>query len=275
MYSILHFFAILLIRRGREWYHDLRAGKRMKEMKNLFLPDASVQGGKVVIEGDAFHYLKHVRRVRSGEKLHAVVGRSRYELIVSAVERTRIVCSIQTQRGIKADGGVPIRVYQGLLKQRKMDTVAAKLAELGVEELIPVLTERTIPPGSGEGRVERWRKLAREGAKVAGTEKPMSVLEPRPLQQVLKGLNKAINGVIILFCTEHATVHLRTYLESLSTDGVGGFNLFFGPEGGFTEQEAALVAKLEGVCVTMGPLVLRSETAAIVGTGFVRLFHTP
>jgi 16S rRNA (uracil1498-N3)-methyltransferase len=275
MYSILHFFAILLIHRGREWYHDLRHGKRKKEMKNLFLPDTSVQGGKVIIEGDAFHHLKHVRRVRGGEALHAVVGRCRYDLTVSAVERTRIVCSIEAKRGVKADSGVPIRVYQGLLKQRKMDTVAVKLAELGVAELIPVLTERTVPPGSGAGRVERWRKLAREGAKVAGTETPMSVLEPRPLQQVLKSLNKGINGVIILFCTEHATVHLRTYLESLTTDGIGDFNLFFGPEGGFTEQEAALVAELKGVCVTMGPLVLRSETAAIVGTGFVRLFHTP
>jgi 16S rRNA (uracil1498-N3)-methyltransferase len=243
-------------------------------VKNLFLPETCLQGGKVIITGDTLHYLKYVRRVRRGEALHAVIGTRRCELVVSAVERARIVCAVGEERGVRIESAVPIRVYQGLLKQRKMDLVAVKLAELGVEALVPLLTDRTVPPGSGEGRLERWRRLAREGAKVSGTEKLMSVYAPRPLEQVLKGLNKGENGVIILFCTDCTVVHLRTYLEALSSGGVACFHLFLGPEGGFTEHEAVRVTEKGGLPASMGPLVLRSETAAIVGTGFIRLFYT-
>jgi 16S rRNA (uracil1498-N3)-methyltransferase len=274
MYSILHFFAIQLIHSHWEWYHDQKYGKGIVDVKNLFLPESCVQNGTVIITDDALHYLKNVRRLRKGETFHAVIGTRRCELIVSAVERARIVCAIGEKRGVRTEGAVPIRAYQGLLKQRKMDMVAVKLAELGVEVLVPLLTDRTVPPGSGEGRLERWNRLAREGAKVSGTEELMSVEAPRPLEQVLKGLNKEENGVIILFCTECAAVHLRAYLEALSPGGIGCFHLFFGPEGGFTKHEAELVRESGGVLASMGPLVLRSETAAIVGTGFIRLFYT-
>jgi len=275
MYPISHFFSIMLIRRARGWYHYPWTKKRVGDVRNLFLPEESLQGCQVIVRGDAFHYLKHVRRIQRGDNLHAVIGERRYDLSVASVDRDRIICEIEKQRAARVEGGVCIRVYQGLLKQRKMDIVVTKLAELGVEALVPLITERTVPPGSSEARVERWRKLVREGAKVSGIERLMSVCPPREMKDALKGLNKGENGVIILFCTEHARGHLKTYLESLPSVTYGCVHLFFGPEGGFTEREVAMVTGLGGLPVTMGPLVLRSETAAIVGTGFVRLYCTP
>jgi 16S rRNA (uracil1498-N3)-methyltransferase len=116
------------------------------------------------------------------------------------------------------------------------------------------------------------KKLASEGAKVSGTEQLMEIGRAVHLSDVLKGLNKGPNGVIILFCTGNTQYHVRFYLNSLPEAPARRFHLFFGPEGGFSEHEVELVKSAGGISVTMGSLVLRSETAAIVGTGFVRLF---
>jgi 16S rRNA (uracil1498-N3)-methyltransferase len=240
-------------------------------MKNLFLSPQCLQNGRVIIEGDTSHYLIRVRRIRKDEALCAVIGDRHYDLRVSSVERGRVICTIEHERGVE-EHDPSIVVYQALLKQRKMELAVVKLAELGVRSLVPLVTDRSVPEDSSEGRVKRWRKLAAEGAKVSGTEHLMEIDGARRLIDVLKGLNKDENGVIILFCTGDTQFHVKQFLSSVPEERMRRFHLFFGPEGGFSDREVELVKSMGGVAVTMGALVLRSETAAVVGTGFVRLF---
>jgi 16S rRNA (uracil1498-N3)-methyltransferase len=248
-------------------------------MRNLFLPLNCIINGHVLIRGDNVHYLKNVRRIRTGDSLQAVIGKHHYRLVVLAVSGHEIRCSIEDERETKPSDLPSITVYQGLLKGRKMDSVVTRLAELGVQSFVPVITERSVPSVSGSSRMERWKRLAYEGAKVTGYEDCMTICTPQPLYEVLKNLNKGLNGIIILFCVEHYQFHLSSYLQTLCTsDGAElrdkHFYLFFGPEGGFSMQEVEYVSTCGGVPVSMGPFVLKSDTAAIVGTGFVRLFCT-
>jgi 16S rRNA (uracil1498-N3)-methyltransferase len=106
-------------------------------------------------------------------------------------------------------------VYQGLLKVRKMDFVVAKLSEMGVNSLYPLITQRTVPRDIGENRIHRWMKLVQEGAKITGSESIMRIAAPTGLDEVLKNLKKAENTVIIIFSTENVQYGLRSYLESL------------------------------------------------------------
>jgi 16S rRNA (uracil1498-N3)-methyltransferase len=158
-----------------------------------------------------------------------------------------------------------------------MDRVIAGLAELGVCAFVPMITERSVPSASSGNRMERWKRLASEGAKVTGYEHCMTLAHPMTFKETLKNLNKDCNGVIILFCVEHIQFHLISYLQSLCpADGMHlqerQFHLFFGPEGGFSLQEVEHACSCGGVPVSMGPFVLKSDTAAIVGTGFIRLY---
>jgi 16S rRNA (uracil1498-N3)-methyltransferase len=122
--------------------------------------------------------------------------------------------------------------------------------------------------------MNRWKKLVQEGAKITGSESIMRIASPTGLDEVLKNLKKAENAVIIIFSTEKVQCGLRSYLESLEPKGDLHFHLFFGPEGGFSDREIELVTALNAVPVTMGSLILKSETASIVGTGFIRLFFS-
>jgi len=244
-------------------------------MKNIFLSTYRFNHNSISIEGKDYHYLKNVRRVGTGDRINAIIGNVRYCLAVSAVEKGTIKCTIENQREIRNASGISICVYQGLLKVKKMDTVIAKLSEMGVQTFIPLLTERTVPGGNtGNIRMERWLKLAREGSRVSGFESTMKIASPADFHEVAGCLSKNKKTAIILFSTGSHCIHIKSFLESLQIEEDFVFHLFFGPEGGFTDREVAALVQHHGSAVTMGPFVLKSETAALVGTGFIRLYYS-
>jgi 16S rRNA (uracil1498-N3)-methyltransferase len=158
-----------------------------------------------------------------------------------------------------------------------MDSIVSRLAELGVRHFVPMLTERSVPAASSRNRLERWKRLASQGAKITGLEDCMTLSEPLAYREALKNLNKDPNGVIILFCVEQYQFHLLSFVRSLSTSDSeereqSHFHLFFGPEGGFSLQEIEYATGRGAASVSMGPFVLKSDTAAVVGAGFIRLY---
>jgi len=242
-------------------------------MKNIFLQTYREEDGFVFIEGRDCHYLKNVRRVKKGDTIRAVLGGKTALLLVSGFEKGRIICTVVKTRRIMDGNIAPVTVYQGLLKAGKMDNLVARLAELDVRSFIPLVTSRSIPRGNtGDSRIERWRRLSLEGAKVSGSERPMEVSSPVLFTDVCRILNKKENEVIIIFCTGGLRVHVKSFLDSIS--GVSSFYLFFGPEGGFTAEEVQAVREIGGTALTMGTFVMKSDTAALVGTGFIRIYYS-
>lgn len=242
-------------------------------MKNLFLDNDCLQGSKVIIDGDRYHYLKNVRRLREGNRLETIIGDKRYSLVVSAVSKGRIICEIVTQRNTRKGERVSICVYQGLLKSTKMDFVVSKLSELGVAELFPLKAKRAIPEINASGvRIDRWRRLSAEGAKVSGFEKAMAVHAPVRFEELECIIKNEKN--ILLFSTLTKGRHIKDLLDNDCCSRNSRFHLFFGPEGDFTKEEFEKILLLNAVPVTMGDFVLKSETASIVATGFVRVYYS-
>jgi 16S rRNA (uracil1498-N3)-methyltransferase len=252
-------------------------------MKNIFLDRSCLRGDRVVIEGGYFHYLAHVRRLRRGSRIGAVIGGCRYDLAVSEVGPASISFDILDSR--RAADQIPgaIHVYQGLLKANRLDFAVAKLSELGVCELVLLETEHAVPgPSISPGRMERWGRLVREGAKVSGIEKLMVLRGPVPLPEV-KGFLGAgrcpatretgKEESVLVFCTGAGNRHVKEVLDALPSGEAARYHLFFGPEGGFSIGEIELLKGCGGIQVSMGDFVLRSETAAVVGAGFIRVYN--
>jgi 16S rRNA (uracil1498-N3)-methyltransferase len=242
-------------------------------MKNLFLDSKCLHGNRVIINGDRSHYLKNVRRLREGSRLETIIGTKKYSLVVSAILKSKIICEIVTRRDVQIYEGVPIYVYQGLLKSTKMDLVISRLSELGVSEFFPVKTERAIPGiNAGIERINRWKRLAKEGAKVSGFEKTMTVHEPVMFEKLEHIVRDESN--ILLFSTSTRGDHIKMILENSCFSEHNGFHLIFGPEGDFSEDEIKMLLHFDVIPVTMGDFVLKSETASIVAAGFIRLFYS-
>ena len=249
-------------------------------MKNIFIDLNCLHGDKVIISDENYHYLKNVRRIRKGNTLDAVIGDERYRLVVSKIDKKNLECDIVGVRNIRSINHVRIRVFQGLLKAKKMDFAVSKLSELGVEALFPLNTSRTVPVvDPGGSRAERWRKIAAEGSKISGVETIMRVNDPVDINSIrseIKSEGLPVEGkqTLILFSTSYTDCHIKQLLDTLEFSKDMVFSLFFGPEGGFSNKEIKSILDINGIPVSMGDLVLRSETAAVVGAGFVRLYYS-
>jgi 16S rRNA (uracil1498-N3)-methyltransferase len=251
-------------------------------MKNIFLDTSCLRGGGVVVEGGYFHYLAHVRRLRRGSRVSAVIGGCRYDLAVSEVGAAAITFDILESRRAAGPGPCAIHVYQGLLKANKLDIAVAGLSELGVREFVLLETERAVRGSPvSPGRMERWGRLVREGAKVSGIERLMELRGPVPLSGIegFPGVARRAapreigkGESVLVFCAGAGHRHVRDALDAMPAGETARYDLFFGPEGGFSDGEIGMLIGIGGVPVSMGDFVLRSETAAVVGAGFVRVY---
>jgi 16S rRNA (uracil1498-N3)-methyltransferase len=247
-------------------------------MRNIVLDSASLLNDRVVVDGALYHYLRNVRRIREGGRIDAVIGNMRYSLVVSRILKGSIQFEIEHRRAVHEDL-VRISVYQGLLKSKKMDLVVSKLGEMGVSGFFPMKTRRSVSQINLEGeRLSRWRRLAREGAKVSGFEEVMDVHDPLNTEEaarVLKeGAKEKDKEAVLLFSTDACGEPLPCILSKLNEDEIRSFHLLFGPEGDFSENEISLFTGSGAHAVTMGDFILKAETASIVGTGYIRISCT-
>jgi 16S rRNA (uracil1498-N3)-methyltransferase len=159
----------------------------------------------------------------------------------------------------------PITLYQAIPKGRKLDETIRQLVQAGVGRIRPVVTNRTVvrTDGSG-GRIERWRRIAREAVQQSGAEKPAEIYEPCPLKQVTRK-GEALS--FILHTKPLAPETLHDYLGDIPSE----IELIVGPEGGFDESEIEYLLGAGFRPLWLGSHVLRSESAALFAVAAMRI----
>jgi 16S rRNA (uracil1498-N3)-methyltransferase len=228
-----------------------------------------VQGDHAYLLGQNATHLFRVLRAQPGQQFDvAANGVLRLGTIVHA-ELDRV----EFHLGEEVPGEAPpeIAVYLALFKFDRLEWALEKLTELGVARVVPVVATRS---GShlvkaAETRVERWRKIARESAQQARRLAPPEIASPVPLKRALaqnqpRGDQNDARGDqgeatrIVLSETE-TSVSLKHALAGCSVP----LALAFGPEGGWTAEEAELFRASGWKSATLGATILRAETAAI------------
>ncbi len=229
----------------------------------IFIPPeiiAKRQHIKVPLEKS--HYLLSVLRCKKGDAVTVIDGRGRaYAAEIVLIVRKDVLIEITRELQLNAELPVSLILCQGLLKGEKMDLVIQKATELGVAEIVPLVTERGIVKETR--KVKRWHTIAEEAAEQCGRAVVPLVRDPEKLNHMLDG--ERING---LFFWEGGGKGLSDALEVV--DSSRPVHIFIGPEGGFS---AAEVSKAEGqgiVTTTLGKRILRAETAAIAATALVQ-----
>lgn len=235
-------------------------------MPRFFIDPAAVfwDGDKqyVRITGDDAHHITHVLRTRMGEHLVACAS----DGVVYEGEMTAAGAEVLlrvTQTGT-VDTEPPYRaaVYQALVKGDKMETVIQKAVELGAAVIVPVATSRAVvklDEKDAKKKVERWQKIAQEAAKQCGRGIIPTVAMPMSFREAVK---QAAADALPLFCYEgEGTVPLPTLYRQREDPAT--VSLFVGPEGGFSDEEAAFAKACGMQMCGLGRRILRTETAAL------------
>lgn len=158
-----------------------------------------------------------------------------------------------------------VTLFQGVAKGEKMDGVVRQAVEVGAEAIVPVFTSRTVVRLVGRKaleRTERWRRVAASAAKQAHRERVPGVADPVDLRRALE-LLRAFDCAIVLW-EEHEGCGISQALASCALDPGARIALVVGPEGGLSAEEVSALREAGAVTASLGPDILRTETAAVV-----------
>ena len=223
----------------------------------------SVSGDRVVLRDAQARHASVVLRVRAGERVVVFDGSGReFDVELESVNAREVTGRIVTTRTVS---GIPLHItlLQGVPKGAKMDDVIRMGTEIGVVEFVPFLSERTV--AEARQRAERWRRVATEAAKQSGRSDVPVVYDPSPLTQALEKL--AGYDLVLVPWEAERNRSIRDVLEH--TGRASKIAIVIGPEGGLEAREVEEAAGVGGVPVTLGPLILRTETAGIVAVSMV------
>ncbi len=245
----------------------------MSKPPRFFITPDQVRDPSISVAGDDVRHIRMVLRKQPGDLLTLLDGLGReYTVRITAIEKAGIDTEIIDRKERKTFSPVII-LGQGLPKSDKMDWIVQKTTELGVSSIVPLVTERTIMKiKDEEKRVGRWKKIAREAAMqsdrpdIPKVETILSfgdyirTLDPGPLTHA-PGPSDPDPRTLLLFPWEEGTTPIKEVLRGRQdTEKVV---VLIGPEGGFSQAEADL-AKAKGFhLVSLGPNILRTETAAV------------
>lgn len=232
-------------------------------MHQFFVEPSQICDKTVIIEGGDVNHIKNVLRMKPGEEIAVSNGQDgrEYRCGIVSIEDSRVICEL---RFIKEDGlELPSRVhlFQGLPKADKMELIIQKSVELGVFEIIPVETGRSVVKMDGKKakqKTERWQAISEAAAKQSKRRIIPKVSEPVSFKAALK---QAESMEIKLIPYELAEGMERTKQIIGNIPQNVDIAVFIGPEGGFEDAEIRDAMECGIQPVTLGRRILRTETA--------------
>lgn len=231
-------------------------------MPRIYVPSIPEDEPTLKITGENARYLLSVLRCRKGDGITVFDSRGvRYRAEVRETGRRDLFVELGEAFPPEPDPRVGVVLVQGMLKGQKMDLVVQKATELGVREIIPVVTERAQVRETR--KPERWRKIAGEASRQSGRAVAPSVREPVAFREVFE-TEGALRG--FMFWEEGG----RPLREAFAPVDEGVIHIAIGPEGGFTKEEVRLAEDRGLVVATLGAHILRAETAAIAAVAIVK-----
>jgi 16S rRNA (uracil1498-N3)-methyltransferase len=231
-------------------------------MTRLFLPDSDLNSRFLSIKGEKARYLATVLRCRAGDPLFVHDDKGNvYAAAITGVTNREVTAELIEKMDFHAESPLRITLLQGLLKGEKMDLVIQKATELGVKEIVPVVTARCQVRETR--KMSRWMKIAEEASRQAGRNSVPLIRETIEFEKL--AAEAQTEGIIFW---EQGGEGFGDALEKFK--GRGRISLFTGPEGGFSEEEIKAASERGFIRATLGRRILRAETAAITAVAITQ-----
>ncbi len=237
------------------------------------------------LTGAQAEHMARVLRARPGMEADVVAGGRVFHAEVAAVhlnhERSEVRLNLLAE--FQADPALPVTLVMAVFKFDRMEWALEKATELGVRAIAPVVARRTEKhlATAAEKRAERWRRIVQEAAKQSRRSDVPTVCDPEALAARVKadagadvraGGKAAAQATRIVLAEQERTATLRAVIEeALQTSGdeMPPIEIAIGPEGGWAPAEEALFDANGWKAASLGPRILRAETAAIAALAVI------
>ncbi|MBQ9551058.1 MAG: 16S rRNA (uracil(1498)-N(3))-methyltransferase [Lachnospiraceae bacterium] len=235
-------------------------------MYRFFVDPSDIKGQDIYIGGRDYNHIKNVLRMKRGEVVSISDGVSgnEYRCHIEDIGEERVHLRLDFIKEADIELPVKVTLFQGIPKSDKMDMIIEKCTELGVSEIVPVRTERSVvrlDERKAEKRREHWQGKAEAAAKQS---KRAVIPEIRPIAGMEEALEHAGDFDFKLIPYELSEGFQKTRDIMSGIKPGDRIAVFIGPEGGFSEEEIKNAEEKGFIPITLGRRILRTETAAPV-----------
>lgn len=233
-------------------------------MQRFFVTPAQVGEEEIYIEGSDVNHMKNVLRMKAGEELMVSDGNNwQYRCAVKEYLPEKAVLKILKKELVDTELPSKLYLFQGLPKQDKMELIVQKAVELGVCQVIPVMTRRCVvklDAKKAAKKVSRWQQIAESAAKQAGRGYIPEIRDVMTLEEALAFAGQ-LDVRLIPYELAEGMEHTRDVIGKIMPGQSVG--IFIGPEGGFEKEEVEQAVEKGVLPVTLGKRILRTETAGL------------
>jgi 16S rRNA (uracil1498-N3)-methyltransferase len=253
------------------------------QRRRFYAAPEAISDSVINLSGDESHHLARVLRLRAGDEAFAFDGCGReYRCRVTAVDAHRAQLEIIEALADMVESPVALTLAQALAKGEKFDLIVQKATELGVRCIAPLITENVdvrLSDERAEKRAERWRRIALEALKQSGGRRLVDIRHPAALADFIASITLNERAAAEPMLAAHKQPALLVFSER------GGMSIsealsevnhtqhvvaLVGPEGGWSDDELDLLESGGATFVTLGPRILRTETAALVAVTLIQ-----
>ncbi len=240
-------------------------------MHRFFVPPEWLNEKSFSLTGDLAHQLSRVLRMRPGERIILLDNSGRaYVAELDRVTPSQCHAHILSVSHPETEPHTRIMLYQAVPKAQNFDWVLQKGTEIGIETFVPLVTHRCVIQDLEritEHKMERWRRIIKEAAEQSGRVRLPQLMQAKSFSQVCKAPPTGALA-LVLSLTEKAP-SLRHILKNKTTSNPKEVRLYVGPEGGFTTDEVHDAVETGLQPVSLGPRILRTETAPLVASAII------
>lgn len=238
-------------------------------MHKFFVSRENIKENSILIIGDDVKHIGKVLRLKTGSEINVSDGQGlEYICLIDSIDKNEVICTVKESFQNETESPISITLFQGLPKSQKMDLITQKGVEIGIAEIKTVISKRVIVKTDTKdisNKIERWNKISLEASKQSGRGKLLEVKSPVSFKEAIDSISKF--DLVVMPYENQEGIGLRKVLQENPL--CKNIAIFIGPEGGFEDEEVEY-ARSKGVhTVTLGPRILRTETAGFVASTII------
>lgn len=239
-------------------------------MHKFFVAKENIVNDIVSIYGDDVKHIYKVLRLKEGEKI-SINNCNGEEFVakITHIDKSIVEAKIIEKLDVNNESPLDVYLFQGVPKAAKMDIIVQKGCELGLKEINPVIMKRVVVKNEMKEfkKLDRWNRIAFEACKQSKRSLITKVNDVIEFNDMLEKLED-IDLVIVPYENEEGT-GLKKVVKEIDVKNIKNAAIVIGPEGGFDEQEIEELKQIGAHIITLGPRILRTETAGFVCTSLV------
>ena len=228
-------------------------------ISRIFQPVELIYGAEILLDKQASHHLAVVLRAKPHDVLTIFNGRGgEYNCVITQVNKKQVRVQIHDHITREAESSLELYLAQGISRGEKMDYTIQKAVELGVKKIIPLFTERCTVQLDEERcakRLQHWQSIMISACEQSGRNQVPELLFPMTLENSLQAVKADWYFVL--------SPKAMSGLKEQPVQEQQCVVLLIGPEGGLSEEEVALACQRGFIPLSLGPRILRTETAAV------------